>query len=68
MGCPAITQNAASLRPAQLDVDMVGEPVDAHCRETEPNSGVFVREWTGAHVELNCTSFVATIRPKDSVL
>ena len=64
MGCPAITQNAASLRPAQLDVDMVGEPVDANCHETEPNSGVFVREWTGAHVELNCTSFVATIRPK----
>jgi hypothetical protein len=32
-------------RPAAFDVDY-GEPVDAFCEETAPNSGVFTREWS----------------------
>eukprot|EP00937_MAST-01D_sp_MAST-1D-sp2_P007094 g7094.t1 len=64
MGCPSITANAGSLRPPALDTEGYGEPVDTHCRETGPGTGVFVREWTGAHVQLNCTSFEATTRWK----
>lgn len=53
----------AGLRPALLDTD-VGGPVDAVCKETAPNSGVFVREWSKASVQLDCNTWTGTITPK----
>ena len=62
-------------RPAALDVDY-GEPAkardadgqetdaDEYCHETAPNSGVFVREYTKASVQLDCGAFEAKITMK----
>ena len=36
--------------PEQINWDY-GEPIDALCQETAPNSQVFKREWTKATVE-----------------
>ena len=44
--------------PEQFLVDY-GEPLDI-CRETV--LGVFVREWSRAHIELDCNSFKASIQ------
>ncbi len=46
-------------RPADLDVDY-GVPLGI-CGETSPGSGVFVREWSRATVQMNCSSFTPTI-------
>ena len=47
-------------RAAEWDMDF-GEPVDAHCRETAPGSGVFVRDWTAAAVSWDCVARHGTI-------
>jgi hypothetical protein len=41
-----------------------GVPVDAHCTETGGKTGVFVREWSKATVELDCNTWQATIKMK----
>jgi hypothetical protein len=50
-------------RPAALDIDY-GEPVDATCTETAPQSGVFVRNWSKASVKMDCNSYEGTITMK----
>lgn len=70
LGCsrdytPAVT----GANGAKLSADY-GEPIDAVCRETEP--GVFVREWTKATVQMDCSTYTPTITmkegPTDSVV
>eukprot|EP01052_Picozoa_sp_SAG31_P039828 SAG31_NODE_5609_length_2424_cov_2.263656_2_plen_130_part_00 len=41
-----------------------GVPVDESCRETEPNSSVFVREWSRANVSMDCRSWTPSIQWK----
>ena len=43
-----------------MEVDY-GEPVDAVCRETAPDSGIFVRQWSHAHVQMDCNVYKGTI-------
>jgi hypothetical protein len=51
-------------RPPELELDY-GEPSDAICRETIPGtSGVFVREWTKAHVQMDCGEWQGTVTMK----
>jgi len=38
-----------------FDLDY-GEPVDSVCHETAAGSGVFAREWTKAHVQMDCNA------------
>ena len=40
------------------------EQVDALCKETEPGSNVFVREWTKARVQHDCNTGNSTIEMK----
>ena len=47
-------------RPEQLDQDY-GTPLGL-CRETAP--GIFERNWTSAHVSLDCNRWKGTITPK----
>jgi hypothetical protein len=49
-----------SVLPKELRMDY-GEPKDAICSETAVGSGVFVRQWTKAHVSMDCNTFEATI-------
>ena len=46
--------------PAALNADY-GEPVDAVCQETGPNSQVFTRKWTKATVSMDCNTYTPTI-------
>jgi hypothetical protein len=46
--------------PALLNADF-GEPVDAVCHETGTNTGVFVREWSNAMVQMDCNTVTPTI-------
>lgn len=63
MGCLA-DDKTPFLRPVELDVDY-GRPLEPHCRETAPgSSGIFVREWSKVHVELDCNTWVATLNAK----
>ena len=62
MGCLS-DEATPFLRPVELDVDY-GVPVDEHCAETAAGSGIFVREWSKVHVEMDCNSFVATLNAK----
>ena len=58
-GCNKVPQ-----RPAAMDADY-GVPVDVQCRETVPGkSGIFVREWSKASVQLDCNKWQGTITPK----
>ena len=47
-------------RPPELDVDY-GTPIGV-CAESKP--GVFEREWTRAHVSVDCNTYAAKITPK----
>ena len=53
--------------PEALNIDY-GQPVDSGaaglCKETAPNSGVFVREYTKATVQMDCNSWKPTITMK----
>lgn len=49
------------LFPPELNADY-GEP-QGLCRETAPASGVFVREWSKATVQMDCKSWTPTITP-----
>ena len=44
--------------PAELSADY-GVPTGS-CSETAPNSGIFVRKWSKATVQLNCATLEAT--------
>lgn len=57
------TETPFGTTPFQVEVDY-GVPVDARCSETAPNSGIFVREWTKAHVEMNCNDYTAKLDMK----
>ena len=46
--------------PAALNADY-GEPVDAVCQETAPNSQIFTRKWTKATVSMDCNTYTPTI-------
>lgn len=46
--------------PPELKKDY-GVPVDADCRETGDDTGVFVREWSKASVQMDCGTYRATI-------
>merc|ERR1712232_1120269 len=48
--------------PAALNLDY-GEPTEI-CRETSEGSGVFVREWTKASIEMDCNTYAPTITMK----
>ena len=50
--------------PAALSADY-GVPVDELCRETAPNSQIFVREWTKSTIQMDCTSWTPTITMKE---
>ena len=50
--------------PPELSADY-GEPVDELCKETAPGSQVFVREWSKATIQMDCTSWTPTITLKD---
>jgi hypothetical protein len=43
-----------------FDVDY-GEPIDAICHETAGNSSVFVREFSKATIQMNCSSWQPTV-------
>ena len=64
MGCNT-GRDYQSLRPKEVELDY-GVPVDVHCTETGRGSGVFVREWSKATVELDCNTWRATISMKES--
>ena len=49
--------------PPEFNQDY-GVPVDDLCKETAPNSGIFVREWTKAHVTMDCSNWEPTIAMK----
>ena len=49
--------------PPALNVDY-GEPVGL-CKETAAGSGVFVREWTKATVQMDCKTYTPTITMKN---
>jgi hypothetical protein len=38
-----------------------GVPVDAHCTEVVPNSGVFSRRWSKANVTMDCNTWQPSI-------
>ena len=57
-GCNAATDGFYQ-RPAELDYDY-GLP-HGSCSETETGSGVFTRSYTKANVQINCSTFQATI-------
>jgi len=59
---PKARDSAPFTKPEGLGADY-GEPV-GYCKETADGSGVFRRQWTKADVELDCTTFTATITPK----
>ena len=52
-------------RPGVLDVDY-GTPTDTYCSETGDGTGVFVREWSKASVQLDCNTWEATIKMKEA--
>ena len=58
-----VIPTASLLRPPELDVDY-GTPIDPVCKETGPNSGVFVRNYTKVSVEMDCNSWTAQLRMK----
>ena len=62
MGCLG-DEDTPFLRPGELDVDY-GVPLDDYCMETAPGSGIFQREWSKVHVEMDCNSFTATLNAK----
>ena len=47
-----------------LDADY-GVPTDEICRETAPNSGVFVREWSKATVQIDCATWTPKVTFKN---
>ena len=50
--------------PELLERDY-GEPVGGQqCSETAPNSGIFTRQWTGATVTMDCSTWTPTIKMK----
>ena len=49
--------------PPEFNLDY-GTPVDQICKETAPNSGIFVREWSNAHVKMDCGKWEPTITMK----
>eukprot|EP00912_Choanoflagellata_sp_UC4_P000772 UC4_evm2s485 len=48
--------------PEQLNWDY-GEPTEL-CKETAPNSGIFIRDWTKATIEMDCNTWTPTIKLK----
>ena len=50
--------------PEQVNWDY-GEPIDALCQETAPNSQVFTRDWTKATIQMDCNSWTPTLTLKD---
>jgi|EP01044_Picomonas_judraskeda_P025702 hypothetical protein len=61
-GC--LPQNMTYEFPELLERDY-GEPVNGQqCSETAPNSNVFTREWTGASVQMDCNTWMATLTMK----
>jgi len=48
--------------PEQLNWDF-GEPTGL-CHETAPNSGIFVRDWTKASIQMDCNTWTPTISMK----
>ena len=38
-----------------------GSPVDETCRETAPNSSVFVREYSKASIKMDCTTWTPSL-------
>eukprot|EP01050_Picozoa_sp_SAG11_P009561 SAG11_NODE_909_length_6586_cov_11.216433_6_plen_214_part_00 len=49
--------------PPEFNLDY-GEPVDKVCKETAPNSGIFVREWSKSTIKMDCGSWTPTITMK----
>ena len=49
--------------PPEFQVDY-GEPVDKVCAETAPGSGIFAREWSKAHVSMDCATWTPSITLK----
>ncbi len=56
-GCCACSSHP----PPRMAYQDYGEPVDATCYETAPNSGVFTRKWTKATVTMDCNTWTPTI-------
>lgn len=50
--------------PAEFNLDY-GKPVDSVCKETATNSGIFTREWSNAHVSMDCNKWEPTITWKN---
>jgi hypothetical protein len=50
--------------PAILNTDF-GEPIDALCHETAPNSQIFVREYTKATIQMDCNTYTPTFTMKE---
>ena len=48
-------------RPLLLDTLKVGTPLDTQCQETAAGSGVFARQWTGAHVSFDCATATGSV-------
>ena len=46
--------------PSELNMDY-GEPVDKVCKETAASSGIFTREWSNAHVTMDCNKWAPSI-------
>jgi len=49
--------------PSEFNLDY-GVPVDKVCKETAPNSGTFTREWSNAHISMDCNHWKPTIEWK----
>ena len=60
IGCAEMNFTAGL--PPSLSLDY-GEP-QGLCAETAPGSGVFVREWSQATVQMDCNSWTPTITMK----
>jgi hypothetical protein len=49
--------------PPELNMDY-GEPTNGICAETAPKSGVFTRSWTHVDVEMDCNTWLPSIKWK----
>ena len=66
---PVVAGTAIAIGGSELLIEMFsdsGEPTELTCRETAAGSGVFVRGWSKASVQMDCNAFEATISSKRS--
>lgn len=62
-GSHPLPEDPAILRPKELDVDY-GAPTEGTCKETALNSGIFTRDYTKVRVEMNCNTWVGSLKMK----